>query len=341
MDVPVTRLRCTGWDQLAALYERDLRRGALTLRTRTPPPIGTSVTLSLVLPSDTTLTLTGTTTLATPTRDGGHRIHIQLRLAPGDLWLIESALVSAHARGLLAKPPELPGPVPSAGAPSDDEVTTEGNVTPAPADDATALEEDPSTAALEASLMASLEAELDGLLGKDSYQILGVGRNASAEEMDAAHTRLALKYHPDAYARFTNQRLWDLAGELYIMVTDAFARVSAPQNQGARMASSLTSSLADGLLAKGQWSDAAQMFEESLRVDPGSAAAKIGHEVARAMHFLASGGEPARAIAHLESLEERLGFDDRVSRALVEARRQATAASRAALEAANPPGEQK
>ena len=335
MDVPVTRLRCTGWEQLAALYERDLRRGALTIRTRTPPPVGSTVTFSLILPSGTTLTLTGTGTLATPTRDGVYRLDVQLRLAPGDLWLIESALVSAHVRGLLAKAPELHEPTANALVP-----TPDPQVTP-PSDESTSLEEDPSTAALEASLLASLEAELDGLLGTDSFQILGVGRNSTPEEIDAAHTRLALKYHPDAYARFTNQRLWDLAGELYIMVTDAYARVSSPQNQGARMASSLTSSLADGLLAKGQWADAAQMFEESLRVDPGSAAAKIGHEVSRAMHFLASGGDPSRAIAHLESLEERLGFDDRVSRALVEARRHATAVNRAALEAASPSGEHK
>jgi len=39
-----------------------------------------------------------------------------------------------------------------------------------------------------------------GEAGEDIYQLLGVGENASAEELRRAHRKLALKYHPDQLA---------------------------------------------------------------------------------------------------------------------------------------------
>ena len=60
---------------------------------------------------------------------------------------------------------------------------------------------------------------------RDYYEILGVARNASDEELKKAYRRLAMKYHPDrnpdddkAEAKFKD------AKEAYEVLTDAQAR---------------------------------------------------------------------------------------------------------------------
>ena len=43
---------------------------------------------------------------------------------------------------------------------------------------------------------------------KDPYEILGIGKNATDDEVKAAYKNLARKYHPDNYS---NNPLSDLA----------------------------------------------------------------------------------------------------------------------------------
>ncbi len=61
--------------------------------------------------------------------------------------------------------------------------------------------------------------------GKDYYKILGVSRNASAEEIKKAYRKLALKYHPD---RNPNNKE---AEERFKEINEAYAVLSDPEKR--------------------------------------------------------------------------------------------------------------
>ena len=58
---------------------------------------------------------------------------------------------------------------------------------------------------------------------KDPYAVLGVGQNASDEEIKKAYRELARKYHPDNYA---NNPLADLAEEKMKEINEAYDAIN-------------------------------------------------------------------------------------------------------------------
>ncbi len=59
---------------------------------------------------------------------------------------------------------------------------------------------------------------------KDPYEVLGVSRNATPEEIKKAYRKLAKKYHPDSYV---NNPLADLAAEKFKEVNEAYEQISS------------------------------------------------------------------------------------------------------------------
>lgn len=57
------------------------------------------------------------------------------------------------------------------------------------------------------------------MANKDPYEVLGINRNATKEEIKAAYRKLAKMYHPDQYV---NNPLSDLAQEKFIEVQQAY-----------------------------------------------------------------------------------------------------------------------
>lgn len=57
---------------------------------------------------------------------------------------------------------------------------------------------------------------------KDPYEVLGVSRNATDEEVKNAYRELAKKYHPDSYA---NNPLSDLAAEKMQEINEAYDKI--------------------------------------------------------------------------------------------------------------------
>src|SRR5262249_23801515 len=187
------KLRCSSWGQVAGIYERDLKRGRLFLRTSTPIPLGRELRIDLVLPSGTVASIEGRVAHIIPPGGRGPGADIVLtKTPPSTRYLIESALEVAAAQ---------------------------------PAQDESGLVEEPQAAAAEQELIAALEEEVRSLRGMNPFQVLGVPYDADDESIRQAFVELSKKYHPDRFARFESERGRRLASEVFMAVRDAYRRI--------------------------------------------------------------------------------------------------------------------
>lgn len=100
---------------------------------------------------------------------------------------------------------------------------------------------------------------------RDPYEVLGVTRGASDEEIKEAYRKLARKYHPDAYS---GNPLADLADEKMKEINAAYDQImeerkgGAP-NMGGYSPHSSRSSFADirSLIASGRLEDAQELLD--------------------------------------------------------------------------------
>ncbi len=148
---------------------------------------------------------------------------------------------------------------------------------------------------------------------KDPYQILGIDRNATDDEVKDAYRQLARKYHPDNYG---DNPLSDLAKEKMQEINEAYDTIIRERRSGHRQGSGSTSSgsshyedirnlirtgrtadaetLLDGVPAplrdaewyflkgsvlykKGWLDDAYSHFSTATRMDPGNAEYRAAH----------------------------------------------------------------
>jgi tetratricopeptide (TPR) repeat protein len=196
------------------MHERDLSRRQLFLKSAKPPPIGTEITISLTLPSGTTIELQGRVARHVPAGSpDGRGPGVDLLLSPlpqSTLLLIENALASAGIK--VASKAPAPAPTPAPPAPS----------APFEADEPV---EESAAAAAEFDLVQALEAELAALRAMNPFQVLGVGYEASDAQVRMAFNDLTKKYHPDRFARFESEQARALAGEIFILVRDAYRKI--------------------------------------------------------------------------------------------------------------------
>src|SRR5215467_11124887 len=90
------KLRFTSWAQISAIYERDLKRERLFIKTQTAIALGREVRVDLVLPSGTMATLEGRVAHIVGPGDRGPGVELILtKVPPSTLYLIEAALKAA------------------------------------------------------------------------------------------------------------------------------------------------------------------------------------------------------------------------------------------------------
>ncbi len=321
------KLRCASWQQLATIYERDLCRGTMFLRTPTPPPPGTVIRIDLTLPSASVIALTGVVDrgVADPRGAG-----VELRLAPladGALWLIESALAAELGRG-----------TPATGWPA---VGAAGTPGPAPI---ASLDDGADLAVAEADLLRALAAEVESLRALNPFLVLGVGLDAGDVEVRRAFGELTKRYHPDRFARYASNELRHLAGEIFILIRDAYRRLvdeagrvreraaldhartaAAGQAAGQAAGESLEAELRalEDLIDAGRLDEALAGYKGLQRRHGQDRPVRAGIELCEAL--LALGLRDRLAAA--QRLEAALEIDptnERAARALAELRRQAT-----------------
>lgn len=209
-------VRCTTWEQVEVFHTRKLRRGKLlSMRVPFRADPGSEVTLNLELPNRVVIVIDGVVLKSSPP------IEADARAAKGDAgktWL-EVELVGftedvverirRMAAGETAElPPEPPPPPPR--------TRTTGQLSAMPGDELPADER---------ALFQQLTAELRRLRSLAVHEVLGVPRDADAEQIRLGWMDLIRRHHPDQVARRNAPAITHLAEEITILINRAYDRL--------------------------------------------------------------------------------------------------------------------
>jgi tetratricopeptide (TPR) repeat protein len=323
------KLQCASWKQLAAIYERDLTRGAVFLKSMAPPPLGTRVRINLTLPTQTLIVLNGSVDRHVGVGElnaRGPGVDIKLHNVPQSaLWLIESALESASRKGAMA---------PATGQ------TRDG----APAEGFVDMEMSEELVEAEGDLIAALSQELASLSKLNPFQILGVGYDISDDDARAVFGSLTKRYHPDRFARYESGEAKRIAAEIFALIRNAYqilatdpGRASALEALGKKSATEPLRhppdqatdhghgqdelDAAHARLDAGDVGEALRLFQGAFDRDPGNRVARVGVELARGLEAL---GERDRleAAQRFEAVLELDPTNQRAARELAQMRGQ-------------------
>lgn len=229
------KLRCASWEQVEAIYKRDLIRNALFLKSANPPAVGTLVTVELMLPSATVVTIKGAVAEIVPQGGSGGRgpgVEIKFDYVPQSaMWIIETALARERSGDATAQTAA------AALVTSINEKTRPGMPKPSDMADLVAEQQLP-VASAESELVLSLAEELSSLRRLNAFQVLGVSYDATDGDIRLAFAELTKRYHPDRFAKYTSAQLRMHAADIFILIRDAYQKLGNPA-QRAQLAASL------------------------------------------------------------------------------------------------------
>ena len=99
----------------------------------------------------------------------------------------------------------------------------------AKADLSKAKELDPNNSKID-GYMNEANQKAEGAKNRDYYKILGINRNATAEEIKKAYRKMALKYHPDRNSESEESK--KIAQRKFQDISDAYVVLSDPKKKG-------------------------------------------------------------------------------------------------------------
>ncbi|HEU0029143.1 MAG TPA: J domain-containing protein [Kofleriaceae bacterium] len=206
-------VRCATWEQVEVFHTRKLRRGKLlSMKVPFTTEVGAQVTLGLELPNQVVMAIDGIVHKASPI-EGDTKTWIEVELVGftedvlARIKSMASGVASAPrpGKGPPKPPPHKSGPV--------------SRPTPLPA---ALTEELPSD---ERALFQHLTAELRRLRQLAVHDVLGIARDADAEEIRRGWMNLSRRFHPDLVARHNAPAITHLAEELTILGNRAYDRL--------------------------------------------------------------------------------------------------------------------
>ena len=209
-------VRCTTWEQVEVFHTRKLRRGKLlSMRVPFRADPGAEVTLNLELPNQVVIVIDGVVLKSSPVETDPKAA----RGDPGKTWL-EVELVGftddvvARIRRMAAGDPSgEPAPAP-ASPPL--RARTTGTLTALSGDELPADER---------LLFQQLTVELRRVRALAVHEVLGVARDADAEQIRLGWMNLIRRHHPDLVARRNAPAITHLAEELTILANRAYDRL--------------------------------------------------------------------------------------------------------------------
>jgi hypothetical protein len=156
------------------------------------------------MPSGTVVNLEGRIARLVPAGDPGPGLELVMtKLPPSAVWMIESAL---------------------------------GRTAPAgrgePAGAETQLD-DSGSAEAEDQLVTALEGELRAFRTMQPHQILGIAHDAGEPAARTAFGELSKRYHPDRFARFESDLARRVASDVFVVLRDAYRRMTEPSHRPA------------------------------------------------------------------------------------------------------------
>lgn len=205
-------VRCTTWEQVEVFHTRKLRRGKLlSMRVPFRAESGSEVTLNLELPNQVVIVVDGVVLKSSPVESDPKAA----KADAGKTWLeVELIGFTEDVVARIRRMAEGGDPVVESPPPS--RARTTGALPAVTGDELPADERE---------LFQQLTAELRRLRSLAVHEVLGVARDADAEQIRLGWMNLIRRHHPDLVARRNAPAITHLAEELTILANRAYDRL--------------------------------------------------------------------------------------------------------------------